>query len=52
MILSFLFRTTADWTMTIIGWLDLKLAMINIYNNRLAEDTQRNTFTTTAGRSF
>ena len=49
---NYLFRTTADWTMPIIGWLDFKLAMINIYNNRPAEDTQRNTFTMTAGLSF
>ena len=49
---NYLIRTFADWTMPIIGWLDFKIAMINIYNSRPAEDTQHNTFTTSAGLSF
>jgi putative salt-induced outer membrane protein YdiY len=49
---NYLIRTTADWTMPIIGWLDFKLAVFEIYNNRPAPDTDRNSFTATAGISF
>jgi putative salt-induced outer membrane protein YdiY len=49
---NYLIRTFADWTMPIIGWLDFKIAVLNTYNNRPQDDTDRNTFTTTAGLSF
>ena len=49
---NYLIRTFANWTMPIIGWLDFKIAIINTYNKRPADDTERNTFTTTAGLSF
>ncbi len=49
---NYLIRTTADWSMPIIGWLDFKLAIFEIYNNRPPVDTGRNSFTTTAGLSF
>ena len=49
---NYLIRTFADWTMPIIGWLDFKIAVFNIYNNRPSDDTDRNTLTTTAGLSF
>lgn len=49
---NYLIRTTAEWTMPIIGWLDFKLAVFEIYNNRPPADTDRNSFTTTAGLSF
>ena len=45
-------RTTADWTMPIIGWLDFKIAVFDTYNNQPAPDTDRNSFTTIAGVSF
>jgi putative salt-induced outer membrane protein YdiY len=49
---NYLIRTFADWTMPIIGWLDFKIAVLNTYNNRPQDDTERNTFTNTAGLSF
>lgn len=49
---NYLIRTTADWTMPIIGWFDFKLTVIEIYNNGPAHDTDRNSFTMTAGVSF
>ncbi len=49
---NYLIRTFADWTMPIIDWLDFKIAVFNTYNNRSPDDTERNTFTTTAGISF
>ena len=49
---NYLIRTFADWTRPIIGWLDFKIAAINIYNNQPEEDTERNSFTMTAGISF
>ena len=49
---NYLIRTIADWTMPIIGWLDFKIAVFDTYNNRPPDDTDRNTFTTTAGLSF
>jgi putative salt-induced outer membrane protein YdiY len=49
---NYLIRTTANWTMPIIGWLDFKIAIINTYNNRPPDDTDPNTLTTTAGLSF
>ena len=49
---NYLIRTTADWTMPIIGWLDFKIVVLNTYNNQPPPDTDRNSFTTTAGVSF
>ena len=50
---DYLIRAFADWTTPLLGWLDFKIAILNIYNNRPADDdTERNTFTTTAGLSF
>ena len=49
---NYLIRTTADWTMPIIGWLDFKIAVFDTYNNQPAPDTDRNSFTTIAGVSF
>jgi hypothetical protein len=49
---NYLIRTFANWTMPIIGWLDFKIAVFDTYNNRPSDDTDRNTFTTTAGLSF
>ena len=49
---NYLIRTTADWTMPIIGWLDFKIAVFDTYNNQPPPDTDRNSFTTTAGVSF
>ena len=49
---NYLIRTFAGWTMPIIGWLDFKIAVFDTYNNRPPDDTDRNTFTTTAGLSF
>ena len=49
---NYLIRTFADWTMPIIGWLDFKISVFDTYNNRPPDDTDRNTFTTTAGLSF
>jgi hypothetical protein len=48
----YLIRSFADWTMPILGWLDFKMALLNIYNNSPPDDTERNTFTMTAGLSF
>ena len=49
---NYLIRTTADWTMPIISWLDFKIAVFDTYNNQAPPDTDRNSFTTTAGVSF
>jgi len=49
---NYLIRTTADWTMPIIGWLDFKIAVFDTYNNQPPPGTDRNSLTTTAGVSF
>ena len=49
---NYLIRTTADWTMPIMGWLDFKIAVFDTYNNQPPPDTDRNSFTTTTGLSF
>jgi hypothetical protein len=49
---NYVIRGLADWTMPIIGWLDFKLSIIDTYNNQPAEDTQRNSFTSTLGLSW
>jgi putative salt-induced outer membrane protein YdiY len=33
---NYLIRTTADWTMSISGWLDFKIAVFDTYNNQPA----------------
>ena len=45
-------RTTADWTVPIIGWLDFKITVFETDNNQPPADTDRNSFTMTAGLSF
>jgi putative salt-induced outer membrane protein YdiY len=49
---NYIIRTFADLTMPIIGRLDFKIAVFDTYNNQPASDTERNSFTTTAGLSF
>jgi hypothetical protein len=49
---NYLIHTTADWTMPIMGWLDFKIAVFDIYNNQPPSGTDRNSFTMTAGVSF
>jgi putative salt-induced outer membrane protein YdiY len=49
---NYIIRTTADWTMPIIGWMNFKISVINIYNNRPAPDTDRNSFATLTGLSW
>jgi putative salt-induced outer membrane protein YdiY len=49
---SYLLRTFADWTLPISDWLDFKIALLNIYYSSPPDDTENNTFTTTAGISF
>ena len=49
---SYLIRSYANWTTPIIGWLDFKIALLNVYNSQPQEDTERNTFNMTAGLSF
>jgi putative salt-induced outer membrane protein YdiY len=49
---NYLIRTFASWTMPIIGMLDFKIAVFETYNNQPPADTDRNTFTTTAGISL
>jgi hypothetical protein len=49
---SYLIRSFADWTTPIISWLNFKIALFNLYYSSPPEDTERNTFTMTAGISF
>ena len=49
---NYLIRTDASWTMPITGILDFKIAVFETYNNQPKDDTDRNSFTTTAGISF
>ncbi len=49
---SYLIRSYANWTTPILGWLDFKVALFNIYYSDPPEDTERNTFNLTAGLSF
>jgi putative salt-induced outer membrane protein YdiY len=49
---NYLIRTNADWTMPIIGALNFKIAVFETYTNQPPPDTDRNSFTTTAGLSF
>ncbi|UCD82520.1 MAG: DUF481 domain-containing protein [Desulfobacterales bacterium] len=48
----YLIRSVADWTMPMTGWLDFKIAFFETYNNQPPPDTDRNSFTMTAGLSF
>ncbi|MBW2430058.1 MAG: DUF481 domain-containing protein [Deltaproteobacteria bacterium] len=48
----YILRTNADWTMPIMGWLDFKISVIDIYNNQPAPDADRNSFTTLTGLSW
>jgi putative salt-induced outer membrane protein YdiY len=49
---SYLLRSFADWTLPISDWLDFKIALLNVYYSSPPDDTENNTFTTTAGISF
>jgi putative salt-induced outer membrane protein len=49
---NYIIRTALDWTMPIIGYLDFKLSLIDVYNSRPAPGTQRNNFTSILGISF
>ena len=49
---SYLIRSYANWTTPILGWLDFKIALFNLYYSDPPEDTERNTFNMTAGLSF
>jgi putative salt-induced outer membrane protein YdiY len=49
---NYIIRTNADWTMPIVGWMNFKISVINIYNNRPAPDTDRNSFATLTGLSW
>jgi putative salt-induced outer membrane protein YdiY len=49
---NYLIRTTADWTMPITEALNFKIAVFETYTNQPPPDTNRNSFTTTAGLSF
>ena len=48
----YILRTNADWTMPIIGWMNFKISVINIYNNRPADGTDNNSFATLTGLSW
>lgn len=49
---DYIIRTNADWTMPIIGWLNFKISVTNIYNNRPADGADRNSFATLTGISW
>jgi putative salt-induced outer membrane protein YdiY len=49
---NYIIRTNADWTMPIIGWMNFKISVINIYNNRPADGTDNNSFATLTGLSW
>jgi putative salt-induced outer membrane protein YdiY len=49
---NYLVRGALDFTVPIIGWLDFKFTILDIYNSQPPPDTMRNSFTTTAGLSF
>jgi putative salt-induced outer membrane protein YdiY len=49
---NYLVRGGLDFTVPIIGWLDFKFTIFNIYNSQPPPGTQRNSFITTAGLSF
>ncbi len=49
---NYLVRGGLDFTVPIIGWLDFKFTIFDIYNSQPPPGTQRNSFITTAGLSF
>ncbi|UCG12731.1 MAG: DUF481 domain-containing protein [Deltaproteobacteria bacterium] len=49
---NYLVRGALDFTVPIIGWLDFKFTILDIYNSQPPPGTLRNSFTTTAGLSF
>lgn len=49
---NYLVRSALDFSVPIIGWLDFKFTMLDIYNSQPPPGTLRNSFTTTAGLSF
>ena len=49
---NYIVRTNAEWTMPIIGMMNFKISVIDIYNNRPAPGADRNSFTTLTGLSW
>jgi putative salt-induced outer membrane protein YdiY len=49
---NYILRTNADWIMPITGWMDFKISVIDIYNNRPAPGTDRNSLATLTGLSL
>jgi len=49
---NYLVRGGLDFTVPIIGWLDFKFTIFDIYNSQPQPGTQRNSFITTAGLSL
>ena len=49
---NYLVRGALDFTVPIIGWLDFKFTILDIYNSQPPPGTMRNSFTTTAGLSL
>jgi hypothetical protein len=49
---NYIIRTNADWTMPIIGWMNFKISVINIYNNRPKDGTDPNSLATLTGLSW
>jgi putative salt-induced outer membrane protein YdiY len=49
---NYILRTNADWMMPITGWMDFKISIIDIYNNRPAPGSERNSFATLVGLSL
>ena len=49
---NYLVRGGLDFTVPIIGWLDFKFTIFDIYNSQPPPGTKRNSFITTAGLSF
>jgi putative salt-induced outer membrane protein YdiY len=49
---NYLVRGALDFTVPIIGWLDFKFTILDIYNSQPPPGTLKNSFTTTAGLSL
>ncbi len=49
---NYLVRGGLDFTVPIIGWLDFKFTVLDLYNSQPPPGTMKNSFTTTAGLSF
>lgn len=49
---NYLIRASATWSLPVLSWMDFKLTLLNDYTGRPAPETERNSFTTTAGVSL